>query len=113
MTGVRNRETEAVVFVPCTRGSRLQKELQAVEDQYILGTKKKRLRIVERGGTKLKDLLCKANPWGDQRCEREECFPCAGREEGKAGIDCMKENITYTIKCTKCSEVGVQAEYWG
>ena len=25
----------------------------------------------------------------------------------------MKENITYTIRCVKCKESGVDALYWG
>ena len=109
--GVKNRETEAIVFVPCTKGGKLQKELQEVEDNYIRGTNKKRIRVVECGGTKLKDILCQADPWASQKCEREGCFPCRGREDGKPTIGCMKESIMYTIKCITCLEGGVTAEY--
>ena len=66
----KNRETEVVIFVPCTRGGRLQKELQAVEDQHVAGTRKKRIRVVEKGGTKLKDILCSKNK---TKPEAEKC----------------------------------------
>ena len=85
------RETEAVVFVACTPNAELQKLLQAEEDRFIATTKLKRIRIVERGGTKLKDLLCSRDPWEGKRCEREDCLPCSGDENEGAGISCQKK----------------------
>ena len=60
------RETEAVVFVPCTPGGALQSQLQVAEDKFIQGTKLKRIRMVERGGIKLKDLLSSKDPWENE-----------------------------------------------
>ena len=61
--------------VPCTPGVSLQKELQAAEDKFTENTKLKRIRMVERGGTKLKDMLCAKDPWESESCEREKLVP--------------------------------------
>ena len=86
------------MFVPCTPGGILQRKIQEAEDQFTAGTRLKRIRVVERGGIKLKDLLCAGDPWSSEICEREECLPCGSRESG-GGINCQKENVTYTISC--------------
>ena len=80
------RETEAVVFVPCTPGGALQRLLQVAEDKFIQGTKLKRIRMVERGGIKLKDLLSSKDPWENEKCERQDCLPCLSCEK-KPGIN--------------------------
>ena len=86
----RPKETEAVLFVPCTPGGILQRRIQEVEDKFTAGTKLKRIRVVERGGTKLKDLLCAGDPWSNLRCERKDCLPCGCREDDRTGINCQK-----------------------
>ena len=56
------KETEAVLFVPCTHGGKLQKFIQEAEDKFTQGTNLKRIRVVEQRGFKLQDLLCTSNP---------------------------------------------------
>ena len=97
------KETEAVIFVPCTPGGALQRLLQNEEDRFTEKTRLKRIRIVERGGTKLTDLLITSDPWEKERCERTNCLPCQGSED-KPRINCQKENITYCIRCKECSK---------
>ena len=42
-----------------------------------------RIKIVERGGQKLVDILHKANPWSGTDCNRKGFFLCkTKREEG-------------------------------
>ena len=55
---------EAVVFVPITPGSKLQRALQALDDRFSRLHRIGRWRYVERSGTKVKDSLGKTNPWG-------------------------------------------------
>ena len=85
--------------MPCTPGGGLQKIIQTEEDKFTLGTNLKRIRVVERGGTKLKDLLSTSDPWEGKDCERKDCLPCKNREDDRKGIGCQKENITYSIRC--------------
>ena len=46
---VCDRQIEAVMFVPYTRNSSLQKLLQETDDEFIRGGKSKIIRFVERG----------------------------------------------------------------
>ena len=61
---------ESVIFIPCTPRSALQRELQQAEDLFctIHGTDK--VRFVERGGTKLSQILRRKNPFGRVKCGR-------------------------------------------
>ena len=95
--------------MPCTPGGTLQRWIQEEEDKFTKGTKLKRIRVVERGGSKLKDLLGCSDPWVGARCERTDCLPCQGKEEDGGGINCQKENVTYTIRCTECARAGKKA----
>ena len=106
------REIEAVLFVPYTRGGVLQKKLQEVEDKYVAGTNKKKIKMVERGGVRLRDLLCQKDAWSKRRCEIGSCLPCQSKEKD-GGISCQKESITYRIICTECGKNGKDAKYWG
>ena len=65
-----------------------------------------RLKIVERGGAKLVDILHKSNPWAGQDCERKDCLLCKTKKyEGKTNSqDCRKRNAVYKTYCITCSE---------
>ena len=102
-------EFEAPMFVPCTPGAELAKRLQKTEDSFTQGKGSRRIRMVETGGTTLKDILQKTNPWAKDGCGRQDCFLCKG---GKGG-DCMKENVCYNITCEECKARGKTTTYVG
>ena len=56
-------DIETIMFVPHTPGSALAKLLQEEDDNFRRGTKMKRIKMVERGGTTIKDILSCSNPW--------------------------------------------------
>ena len=85
---------ESVIFVPCTPKEELKKEYE----QEILRSGF-RIKVVERSGTKIKDVLHKKDPFKKKECEREDCFVC--RSGGKGKSMCNKENIKYTITCSE------------
>ena len=60
---LREKEIEAVLFIPYTPGSELCKLVQEVDDEFVLGTYHKRIKVVERVGPTLEDILCRASPW--------------------------------------------------
>ena len=66
---------KAVMFVPHTPGSELAKKLRENEEDLvkITGTK---VKIIERTGTKIQDLLTRSNPWKGSDCERQNCLLC-------------------------------------
>ena len=60
----------------------------------------------------MRDMLCRNNPWGNTRCERERCMSCVFSKEGKGGA-CRRENVVYKITCLECEKGNTKAEYWG
>ena len=65
-----------------------------------------KLKIVEKGGTKLVDMLHKSNPRAGQDCGRKGCLLCETKkyENKKNGQDCRKRNCVYKTYCITCSE---------
>ena len=59
--GKMGTEVKAVMFIPYTTGSRLAKNLREAEEKLgsLTGY---RLKMVEKAGDKLEDLLTKSNP---------------------------------------------------
>ena len=101
---------ETIMFVPHTPNGELAQFLQEADDRFTKGKDMGRVKMVERGGTTLKDVLCRTNPWASEGCGRgEECFPC---RSGKAGR-CQQEGVVYRIKCQECAGRGVSTEYLG
>ena len=58
-----SREVEGVTFLPHTRNSNLQKVIQKADDQVTKALGMPRTKYVEKGGTTLKDLLVRKDPW--------------------------------------------------
>ena len=84
------------MFVSYTAHSELATRMRDNEER-LQGMTGYKLKIVEKGGTKLVDLLHKANPWAGQPCGRERCLLCItkqrARTEGKNNSqDCRKRN---------------------
>ena len=65
-----------------------------------------RIKIVERGGQKLVDILHKANPWAGQDCTREGCLLCKTKKEEclTNSQDCKKRNLVYETECLTCRD---------
>ena len=72
--GVKKKAVKAVMFVPYTKHSELASRLRDSEETMEKMTGYK-LKIVEKGGTKLTDILHKVNPWAGQDCRRADaCY---------------------------------------
>ena len=104
-------DIETVLFVPHTPGGELAALIQEEDDRFRKGTRLKRMKVVERGGTTIKDILSRKNPWAKDGCQRSDCLPCKW-ERGKGG-NCQQENIVYRITCLECERRQVKAEYTG
>jgi hypothetical protein len=63
-----------------------------------------RMKIVDRGGSKLVDILHKANPWAGEDCQRKRCLLCTTKQmEGKENSqDCKRRNCVYETTCLTC-----------
>ena len=96
---------KAVMFIPYTRHSELAVRIRENEERMekMIGY---RLKIVEKGGSKLVDLLHKANPWAGKDCERKDCLLCETKryEKRENAQDCKKRNCVYKTYCITCNE---------
>ena len=95
------RDYTTVLFVSQTPNGILAKQLQKVEN-VISKLTGDRVKVVERGGTSIKKILVKSNPWAGALCGRENCLPCMfGSEENQ---DCFSKGVVYDMTCTICEE---------
>ena len=67
---------KTVVFIQHTPHSELAQRIRRrLGELEKVG--KTKIKLVERAGTKLVDLLHKSDPWGKVDCKRENCEPCS------------------------------------
>ena len=93
------------MFIPYTPNGELAKILRDNENKLedLTGT---RLKIVERTGTKLVDLITRSNPWQGLDCQRENCLLCftKSQTEKLKSQECTKRNIVYETRCRTCED---------
>ena len=65
----------SLIFVPKTVDGDLSKRLREI-DRKISEVTGDQCKVVERSGTKLKQLLHKSNPWQNVKCGREKFLIC-------------------------------------
>ena len=62
------------------------------------------MRVVERSGKPLKNVLQRSHPFEDKKCYNADlCLVCVKSDKG----GCRRENITYQIDCNLCDMVYV------
>ena len=98
----------AVLFVQRTVGGNLLREMRKREETIRKSTGNN-IRLVERAGTPLEQILVKKDPWSKYRCPGINCFVCLS--EGKS--ICMKKGIIYMHECALCKQEGKTAVYYG
>ena len=92
-------EIVTVLFVSQTPNGELARRLQKAESEISKLTGE-RVKIVERGGTQVKQILHKSNPWASGNCNRKKCLPCIN---GDGKQNCFEKNVVYDISCLSCS----------
>ena len=85
---------ESIIFVPCTPNEDLKKRYEEE-----IRKSKFNIKIVERSGNKIRNLLHRKDPFKKESCDRPNCFVCTS--DGKGKQICNKENIVYKISCTE------------
>ena len=92
---------QTVIFMQHTRHSELAKRVRGkLKELEKVG--KIKVKIVERSGTKLQDLLHKSNVWEEKDCLRENCWVCNEDNVGGKKGQCYKKNIVYESYCITC-----------
>ena len=113
----KRSQVKAVMFVPYTKGSKLAKKLRENEEamEKVTGY---RLKIVERSGIKIENLLTKSNPCSGEECSRVGCLLCktkadTRREDGPKLCDaeCDISNLVRKLQEDGGAEVGGWREW--
>ena len=101
----REARTVGVLFVPYTAGGELAKRYREAETELGKQTGIK-LKIVEKSGTKLVDLLHRSDPWQGKDCERPLCLLCTTKQATGKRMrqDCTQRCIIYETWCLSCEE---------
>ena len=100
--------TSTVLFVEQTPRGELARRFREAEKglSRLTGF---RVKVVERCGTKVVNILHKSNPWAESRCQRTDCYPCKTGDDS----DCFKRNILYFSTCAMCKQEGKEQVYVG
>ena len=101
-----------VLFVPATKGSSLAKELKKREEE-LNKYNKHRIKIVEDGGLKLKDVLVQKNPFPVEKCSKKKCAICDSQDGDNLKIACNSNNVGYQLECHTCIGLGKVSVYEG
>ena len=103
----RDTKIQAVMFIQHTPYSemakRMRKKLESLEK---LGQFK--IKLVERAGNKVVDVLHKSDAWSMMDCEREDCLICK-TETSRKGT-CRRRNILYETFCITCKDENKEGE---
>ena len=101
----RNKEKkiEGVIFIQHTEHSTLARNIRC-RLQELEKNGKIKIKIVERAGEKLVDLLHRSDAWSNRDCDRLDCLICeSAGEEGTKGA-CKRRSIIYETYCVTCQE---------
>ena len=86
---------ESFVFVPATPQSQLAKQFrEKIKISNI------RIKVIEKSGKKIKDILQRNDPLSENKCIDECCLICKTSTRG----GCRSSGVTYRIKCENETE---------
>ena len=96
------------MFVTPTPGMVLVKALQKREEE-LNKNRKERVKMVEKGGLKIKDILGSKNPFKKSKCEQKTCPLCTPSElveidSKEIKIPCNTNNVGYRWGCVTCKK---------
>ena len=94
-----------------TKGGKLVKELKKREEE-INKNSGERIKIIEGGGMKMKDILVVKNPFPTTECEMKKCLLCKN-DSNQIKIPCNSNNVGYRLICETCRERGLDKIYEG
>ena len=86
---------ETVMFVDATPNGEL-----AAECKKALKSSELKIRVVERSGQSLRNVLSKSDPFQNGSCGKDTCKVCKANPK----INCKMRDVVYRIKCLGCTE---------
>ena len=100
----KDDKLQGILFVPHSEKSELSKRIRSKLEmlEQLSGLS---IRVVERTGEKLEDILHKSNPWEGEHCGRKGCNFCDSGDKKLLG-KCKQRNIVYENECLLCKGGG-------
>ena len=105
----KKNDIKGVINCPCTPGGELAKRLRTGEEE-LRGPTGYVVKVVEKVGTKIIDMVHKTNPWRGEDCLRGGCLHCKTKTKtGKLTSQCCKKrNVVYETWCISCEEEAIK-----
>ena len=95
-----DKKEQSVLFVTATPSSTLATNISKRLKEAEIP-----IKVAEKSGNKICQLLVQTNPHKAQECCREDCLVCTSRnEESKGKSNCQKEGVCYSLKCQSCPD---------
>ena len=69
--------------------------------QRLEGVVRFKVKVAERTGSKMKDVLSNTNPWAGAHCGRVDCITCNQLNEEMP--ECTKRSLVYENICLQCN----------
>ena len=85
-----DKRYDSVMFVQPTERSQLKNRIQRIAKRNGV-----RVKVVEKAGQTVKNVLQRSNPFAKRECGRQDCLVC---KVGKPR-DCRKRGCVYQLKC--------------
>ena len=107
------QENKRSTFHPHTPGGELARKIQGEEDKFSDLHQVARVKVVERGGTQLADILGRKDPWARSHCGKGDCLICCAKAKKEwTPSTCRQESMVYAITCDRCKDAQVDAKYY-
>ena len=90
---VEEGKYESVIFVEATPKSEYSKNVRKLVQKHKL-----KIRVVEKAGETVKQILQRSDPFKNNKCNRVDCFVC----RNEIPINCRERGIVYQLKCKVC-----------
>ena len=113
-----NIQFKSVLFVTPTPGGVLIKDLKKREEE-LNRNNPERIKFVEKGGRKIKDIISSKNPFEKTKCVQKTCPLCTKEKDfiqtdsDKITISCNTNNVGYRWVCVTCEERNILKVYKG
>ena len=111
-SGLKGIEYTSVLFVPVTKGGILVKDLTKREEE-INRNSDERIKFIEMGGIKVKNMLVRKNPFPITDCEMRKCVLCKTNLQNQLKVPCNVNNVGYRLVCKTCEERVILKVYEG
>ena len=99
----KKREVVATLFVDRTHNNLLLDKLKK-EEELLTEITGYKVKLVEKNGTKLEQLLVKRDPFEGWDCSRGDCICCIWKPQFNQSLNCNKQNVLYRAECMQCKE---------